>query len=273
MLNVLHWCIYRFVLYMANYLHCPSQLSSAYAVFFYHFSKPFLCLPFLELSHIHLGFLLLHCTFCKHVSSPSISRELNFIDWWLLLFLSNQLFFFFLHVLCFICVATFLQIFEQVDFLHGVMSDKEYNVILNCTSMNLNEEPRLPPSFRGSKDGTGDTMRMLVDKVNMNSQILLSQTVNIMAVDINYALLELCNGIREAPLAHIAVSLIHPLTFIWYHKRAAQFCFCIHLFYLMLYDLYFCVLNPNCVHFSAGRSMGIVPDIFIVWNRSLFNYS
>lgn len=111
-------------------------------------------------------------------------------------------------------MATFLQIFEQVDFLHGVMSDKEYNVILNCTSMNLNEEPRLPPSFRGSKDGTGDTMRMLVDKVNMNSQILLSQTVNIMAVDINYALLELCNGIRESPLAHIAVSLIHPLTFI-----------------------------------------------------------
>ncbi|KAG8658937.1 uncharacterized protein LOC110610326 isoform X2 [Manihot esculenta] len=93
----------------------------------------------------------------------------------------------------------------KVDFLHGVMSDKEYNVILNCTSMNLNEEPRLPPSFRGSKDGTGDTMRMLVDKVNMNSQILLSQTVNIMAVDINYALLELCNGIREAPLAHIAL--------------------------------------------------------------------
>ncbi|XP_065863891.1 uncharacterized protein [Euphorbia lathyris] len=93
----------------------------------------------------------------------------------------------------------------KVDSLHAVMSDKEYNVILDCTFMNLCEEPRLPPSFHGSKDGPIDTMRMLADKVNMNSQILLSQTVNIMAVDISYALLELCNGVHESPLAHLAL--------------------------------------------------------------------
>lgn len=91
--------------------------------------------------------------------------------------------------------------------MHGVMSDKEYDVILNCTFMNLNEAPNLPPSFRGSKCDSKDTMRLLVDKVNLNSQTLLSQTVTIIAVEVNYALLELCNGIiEESPLAHVAVS-------------------------------------------------------------------
>ncbi|KAL5782083.1 hypothetical protein ACOSP7_007112 [Xanthoceras sorbifolium] len=94
----------------------------------------------------------------------------------------------------------------KVGFLHGVMSDKEYDVILNCTYMNLNEAPKLPPSFRGNKSGSEDTMRLLVDKVNTNSQMLLSRTVTIIAVEVNYALLELCNGILEqSPLAHIAL--------------------------------------------------------------------
>ncbi|XP_048235070.1 uncharacterized protein LOC8261314 isoform X2 [Ricinus communis] len=93
----------------------------------------------------------------------------------------------------------------KVDFLHAVISDKEYNVTLDCAYMNLYEEPRLPPSFRGSKAASKDTMRLLVDKVNMNSQILFSQTVNIVAVNVNYALLELCNGIHESPLAHLAL--------------------------------------------------------------------
>lgn len=95
-----------------------------------------------------------------------------------------------------------------MDFLHGVMSDKEYNIILDCTYMNLYEEPRLPPSFRGSKSSSKDTMRLLVDKVNMNSQTLLSHTVTIVAVQINYALLELCNGVHESPLAHLDVSFL-----------------------------------------------------------------
>lgn len=99
-----------------------------------------------------------------------------------------------------------------MGYLHGVMSDKEYDVIINCTYINLNEEPKLPPSFRGSKSGSKDTMRLLADKVNMNSQMLLSQTVTIIAVEVNYALLELCNGIlEESPLAHLAVSFLFNL--------------------------------------------------------------
>lgn len=94
----------------------------------------------------------------------------------------------------------------KVDYLHGVMSDKEYGVIVNCTYMNLYEEPRLPPSFRGSKSNSKDTMRQLVDKVNLNSQMILSRTVTIMAVEVNYALLELRNGVHEdSPLAHISL--------------------------------------------------------------------
>ncbi|KAJ4843890.1 hypothetical protein Tsubulata_025940 [Turnera subulata] len=93
----------------------------------------------------------------------------------------------------------------KVNSLHAVMSNKEYDVILNCLQMNLSEEPRLPPCFRGSKSSSQDTMRLLVDKVNMNSQTLLSRTVTIMAVEVNYALLELCNGVHESPLAHLAL--------------------------------------------------------------------
>ncbi|XP_062178337.1 uncharacterized protein LOC133883124 isoform X2 [Alnus glutinosa] len=94
----------------------------------------------------------------------------------------------------------------KVGLLHGVMSDKEYKVILDCAYMNLCEVPRLPPSFRGSKSGSKDTMKMLVDKVNMNSQMLLSHTVTIVAVIVDHALLELCNGIQEeSPLARIAL--------------------------------------------------------------------
>lgn len=91
--------------------------------------------------------------------------------------------------------------------MHCVMTSKEYKVILDCSYLNLCEEPRLPPSFRGGKPGSKDTMRLLVDKVNMNSQILLSRTVTIFTVVVDRALLELYNGIHDdSPLAHIAVS-------------------------------------------------------------------
>lgn len=94
----------------------------------------------------------------------------------------------------------------KVGSLHGVMSNKEYNVILDCAYMNLSEEARLPPSFRGDKSGSNDTMRLLADKVNLNSQIFLSWTVTIVAVEVNYALLELCNCVpEESPLARIAL--------------------------------------------------------------------
>ncbi|KAL7163357.1 hypothetical protein ACSBR2_039454 [Camellia fascicularis] len=86
------------------------------------------------------------------------------------------------------------------------MSDKEYNVILDCFYMNLSEQPKLPPSFRGSKSGSKETMRLLADKVNINSQILLSHTVTIIAVEVDHALLELCSGVHEdSPLAHVAL--------------------------------------------------------------------
>ncbi|PKI62681.1 hypothetical protein CRG98_016952, partial [Punica granatum] len=93
----------------------------------------------------------------------------------------------------------------KIGLLHAVMSDKEYNVIRDCLYMNLCEEPRLPPNFRGSSSSSKDTMRLLADKVNLNSQMLLSRTVTIVAVEVSYALLELCNGVdKESPLARIA---------------------------------------------------------------------
>lgn len=99
-----------------------------------------------------------------------------------------------------------LSIEVKVGLLHGLMSDKEYSVILDCVYMNLYELPRLPVSFRGSAHGSKDTMRLLVDKVNMNSQTFLSRNVTILAVKVNYALLELCNGVHEkSPLAQLAL--------------------------------------------------------------------
>ncbi|XP_020520361.1 uncharacterized protein LOC18430003 [Amborella trichopoda] len=94
----------------------------------------------------------------------------------------------------------------KVGVLHGVINDKEYSVILDCAYMNISEEPQLPPSFRGSSTGPNGSIRLLVDKVNFNSQIFLSRTVTVVTVEVNYALLELCNGIvEESPLAHIAL--------------------------------------------------------------------
>ncbi|KAD5802908.1 hypothetical protein E3N88_14268 [Mikania micrantha] len=93
----------------------------------------------------------------------------------------------------------------KIGSLHSVVSDKEYNVITSCLTMNLSEEPNLPPDFRDTNCGS-DTIRMLTDKVHMTSQVFLSRTVNIVAVQLDYALLELCNGIQEdSPLAHITL--------------------------------------------------------------------
>ncbi|WOH07393.1 hypothetical protein DCAR_0726823 [Daucus carota subsp. sativus] len=92
----------------------------------------------------------------------------------------------------------------KVGLLHCVMSDKEYTIILDCFSKNMNEEPNLPPSFRDNITSSKETIRLLADKVNANSQSILSRTVTIMAVEVEYALLELCNGIHEeSPLAQI----------------------------------------------------------------------
>ncbi|RAL47445.1 hypothetical protein DM860_013410 [Cuscuta australis] len=94
----------------------------------------------------------------------------------------------------------------KIGLLHGVMSDKEYNVILDSLYVNFSEEPKLPPPFRSNKSASKDTIRLLADRVNMNSQILLSRTVTIMSVEVGYALLDLCNGVHEeSHLAHIAL--------------------------------------------------------------------
>ncbi|KAL8152479.1 LOW QUALITY PROTEIN: hypothetical protein V2J09_010239 [Rumex salicifolius] len=99
-----------------------------------------------------------------------------------------------------------LSIEVQMDSLHILMLDKEYHVILDCATTNLNEEPRLPPSFRSAKPGSEDSMKLLVNKVYTDSQSLLSQTVTIMAVRISHALLELCNAANEGSrLAQIAL--------------------------------------------------------------------
>lgn len=87
------------------------------------------------------------------------------------------------------------------------MSDKEYTIILDCFSKNMNELPNLPPSFRDNNTNSKETIRLLADKVNSNSQSILSRTITIMAVEVDYALLELYNGIHEeSPLARIIVS-------------------------------------------------------------------
>ncbi|XP_062223332.1 uncharacterized protein LOC133922148 [Phragmites australis] len=94
----------------------------------------------------------------------------------------------------------------QIRLLHGVMSDKEYNVITNCISTNLSETPNLPPSFRENVNRTKESIRLLADKVNLNNHSLLSRTVVIMTVDVQYALLELHNGPdAESPLAELAL--------------------------------------------------------------------
>uniref|UniRef100_A0A1J3IH98 Putative vacuolar protein sorting-associated protein 13A n=1 Tax=Noccaea caerulescens TaxID=107243 RepID=A0A1J3IH98_NOCCA len=99
-----------------------------------------------------------------------------------------------------------LSVEVKIDFLHCVISDKEYDIIVSCTSMNLFEEPKLPPDFRGNCSGPKDNMRLLVDKVNLNSQMITSRTITVLAVDINYALLELRNSVNEeSPLAHVAL--------------------------------------------------------------------
>lgn len=105
-----------------------------------------------------------------------------------------------------------------------MMSDKEYSVILDCLYLNLNEEPRLPPSFRGSSSGSKGTIRLLADKVNLNSQLLLSRTVTIFSVEVNYALLELYHSThKDSALAHVIVSYIcFDIVFIWISDYISQ---------------------------------------------------
>ncbi|XP_015689233.1 uncharacterized protein LOC102707936 [Oryza brachyantha] len=117
----------------------------------------------------------------------------------------------------------------QIGFLHGIMSDKEYNVITSCISTNLSEAPNLPPSFRDNVNRTKDSIRLLADKVNLNNHLLLSRTVVVMTVDVQYALFELRNGPdAESPLAELAVEGL------WVSYRTTS---------LFEMDLYLSILN------------------------------
>lgn len=87
------------------------------------------------------------------------------------------------------------------------MSDKEYSIILECVYTNISEEAKIPSSFRISNFDSKNSIRMLVDKVHFNGQALLSRTVAIVSVEIQSALLELCNGPdEESPMAQVSVS-------------------------------------------------------------------
>jgi len=116
------------------------------------------------------------------------------------------------------------------------MSDKEYNVTTSCISTNLSETPNLPPSFRENVNRTKESIRLLADKVNLSNHSLLSRTVVVMTVDVQYALLELCNGPdAESPLAELAVSIPKSLLLLWkictkvYHLTS-----CHHQYILLL---------------------------------------
>lgn len=97
----------------------------------------------------------------------------------------------------------------QIGLLHCVMSDNEYSIIVDCAYTNIAEEPKIPPSFRINDLPSKDSIRTIVDKVSVNSQALISGTVALVSVDIQHALLDLCNGLEVgSPLAQISVSFL-----------------------------------------------------------------
>ncbi|KAL3679175.1 hypothetical protein R1sor_022131 [Riccia sorocarpa] len=111
-----------------------------------------------------------------------------------------------------------LQVDVQVDMLCGVMSDKEYLVIIDCASTNVSEPPNLPPTFR---EDTGESWAghqefMHLEPAqeadeptqpsNNGGQGVLTWTKSRWNVDIRQVELELYNGVeREFPLARLEI--------------------------------------------------------------------
>ncbi|XP_059076567.1 uncharacterized protein LOC131042467 isoform X2 [Cryptomeria japonica] len=105
----------------------------------------------------------------------------------------------------------------QVDLLHGVMSDKEYMVIIDCASSNLSEVANLPPYVREIPEGKLSVLQVEKpsEQVEPNqstashedqetSQDGLSHTLLLVTVEIQNVSMELYNGIdRESPLARM----------------------------------------------------------------------
>jgi hypothetical protein len=150
------------------------------------------------------------------------------------------------------------------------MSDKEYNVITSCVSTNLSETPNLPPSFRENVNRTKESIRLLADKVNLNNNLLLSRTVIIMTVNVQYALLELHNGSdAESPLAELAVSISYKLCNLFclgndYCDTSSYLSHPVSHFSSSFYAIYFVLILIACcllsyISFSAaGRFMGFL---------------
>ncbi|KAH9312826.1 hypothetical protein KI387_027861 [Taxus chinensis] len=105
----------------------------------------------------------------------------------------------------------------QVDLLHGVMSDKEYMVIMDCASSNISEEANLPPNVREVPERTSRIQQVgkPIAQVKLNQSIAthedqersengLSRTLVLATIKIQNASMELYNGIdRESPLARM----------------------------------------------------------------------
>ncbi|XP_024542530.1 uncharacterized protein LOC9648284 isoform X1 [Selaginella moellendorffii] len=103
-----------------------------------------------------------------------------------------------------------VQVDVQVLTLCGVMSDREYLVIIDCASTNINEPPDLPPNFRESTSSESDDQETPNFKsVELEEHFRDSQTYFTkvwVIVDVLYAELELFKGIeRESPLARVEV--------------------------------------------------------------------
>lgn len=103
----------------------------------------------------------------------------------------------------------------QIDLLHGVMSDKEYMVIIDCASSNISEEADIPPNVRDIREGQlaclqvenelgKSNQNIISNEDQMSGQDGSSFTLTLVTVEVHFASLELYNGIdRESPLARM----------------------------------------------------------------------
>ncbi|CAM6102066.1 unnamed protein product [Calypogeia fissa] len=112
-----------------------------------------------------------------------------------------------------------MQVDVQVDMLYGVMSDKEYLVIIDCASTNLAEQPNLPPSFRDNAASSDisdqefmhletpqDSDEQVAQTPGRDGQALTSWTKMRWNVDVRHVELELYVGVdRDSPLARLEI--------------------------------------------------------------------
>jgi vacuolar protein sorting-associated protein 13A/C len=119
----------------------------------------------------------------------------------------------------YILVITLLFIFDQVDMLCGVMSDKEYLVIIDCASTNVSETPNIPPSFRDNATASEissqeflllepaqESDEQVAQGPGSHGQELSAWTKMRWNVDVRHVEIELYVGVdRDSPLARLEV--------------------------------------------------------------------